>query len=567
MNFYQICNFFELASELFLYIAIVGKTIYNSVVHQENIPFESYFFLLCVNFVGSIFYNLSVVIPNHGLPLLFIGLLVLFAKKRSLLFKFLYNVNKHFLKIILFLIFPEVSKYTNLSLSSFFRSVKGLIDHGKANYIDVYHTMLVLINSVTEGLLSAEMIKIFFYKTLFQMFTIFIDFADQTGVDFDVIIRNLMNPPNPIGPVGPVDQPNPVGPVNTNETLVYLLRHILANPTPENIKHTLFIIFNQLDQPGRKEELQNFLRLVLVNTNQNNLPTFHHQIQTMVDNLDQPYGIELVQNLGRVGVNEPGIFDNIPPAILNIFAQCVPGAIYQPIVPTSVIESDIIAKCNICHEDENIMQIDTPFQPDCTCPQCSFTMCKNCFHRSISVNKKVFKCEVCKITKDISVYMNSPEYLSSIILDTENYNISIDLRQIDFIHKLTNMRYSVNSNHLFLTSIYNISKLVTNEDDIVRQWDLGAFRFITKVDSKKLHIMYTNINISFPLKYFRYDTGRFSLRFNIFNSQIQFSYIKYDNIWYSDTESSFQNFKCNPEVTFDENVLSDAYDYFRTSIE
>lgn len=54
---------------------------------------------------------------------------------------------------------------------------------------------------------------------------------------------------------------------------------------------------------------------------------------------------------------------------------------------SNIIESEIVANCNVCHEDKKIIHIDKPFREYCSFSNCISTMCKDCFHVVIKMEK------------------------------------------------------------------------------------------------------------------------------------------------------------------------------------
>jgi len=250
----------------------------------------------------------------------------------------------------------------------------------------------------------------------------------------------------------------------------------------------------------------------------------------------------------------------------------------EPVIKGYIIESDTIAKCNICHDDKKIIHINIPFTNDSSCSNCTFATCKDCFHTSISrkvgVEKYFFTCEICKDMKCISDYVSLDEYLQSIILDTENYNISRNNTEIIFTHKITNAIYAVKY-CLHLTSKYNISPLLTLDKDIDMSWNLDKFKFITKRNSKQLYIIYKLANVSFLIENFEYEDGRFYCKFNIFGFEYILIYTRYNNIWISEKNNSSSNPSkssnplesysyLQPDVQFDERNCKSAYNYFKS---
>ena len=103
--------------------------------------------------------------------------------------------------------------------------------------------------------------------------------------------------------------------------------------------------------------------------------------------------------------------------------------------------------------------------------------------------------------------------------------------------------------------------MLTLDDNKDISWKIDKFKFITKKDSKQLYIMYKNTNISFLIKQFEYEDGRFYCKFNIFDFVYTLRYFRYNNIWIADKDD-WLGISLQPELTFNERSLKDAYNYF-----
>lgn len=227
-----------------------------------------------------------------------------------------------------------------------------------------------------------------------------------------------------------------------------------------------------------------------------------------------------------------------------------------------IIETNIIANCNICLEDNKIIIFNEPFNENCSCSRCNFTLCKECFHSIININDN-YKCAICKKIENISSYINSSEYLNSIKLDYENYNLVVDDFQLIFKSKTKYSNYIVDYNNLFLSSKYNISLLTTNESDIEMSWNFDKFRFIKKFSSNSLFILYYNSNVSFIIEDFEYTKDQFQMKFNIFGNLYKISYKKFITFWISSEQYQILNdLILNQEIFLDDLILKDFFEFW-----
>ena len=83
----------------------------------------------------------------------------------------------------------------------------------------------------------------------------------------------------------------------------------------------------------------------------------------------------------------------------NLAKDYVLSSTIKNIKRSKIKISKINHTCHICYEKNKIVHIDKSFNNECTCTNCTFSVCLKCF--SILYSNNAFKCEICKCVKII----------------------------------------------------------------------------------------------------------------------------------------------------------------------